>query len=308
MMFDLFLVALGLIALLLGGEGLVRGAVSVARRAGLSPLVIGLTLVGFGTSAPELMTSLVAALDGLPGIALGNVVGSNIANVFLILGAAALIAPVAAGAMLGRDGYVMVAATGLTIAFILMGTVGFWAGLVSLAALAVYLVYTLYAGGDMDLDVDNPPDPLWQGFAFFLAGLVGVVLGANWLVEGASNIARVLGVSEAVIGLTIVAVGTSLPELVTSVMAARKGHGEIALGKVIGSNIFNVLGILGITAMVTPLAVPPEMLGVTLWVFAASALVPLLLVFAFGMLGRVSGAMLVAVYAAYTVYLIVGTL
>jgi cation:H+ antiporter len=308
MMFDLFLVALGLIALLLGGEGLVRGAVSVARRAGLSPLVIGLTLVGFGTSAPELMTSLVAALDGLPGIALGNVVGSNIANVFLILGAAALIAPVAAGAMLGRDGYVMVAATGLTIAFILTGTVGFWAGLVCLAALAVYLVYTLYAGGDMDLDGDNPPDPLWQGFAFFLAGLVGVVLGANWLVEGASNIARVLGVSEAVIGLTIVAVGTSLPELVTSVMAARKGHGEIALGNVIGSNIFNVLGILGITAMVTPLSVPPEMMGVTLWVFAASALVPLLLVYAFGMLGRVSGAMLVAVYAAYTVYLIVGAL
>lgn len=308
MMFDLFLVALGLIALLLGGEGLVRGAVSVARRAGLSPLVIGLTLVGFGTSAPELMTSLVAALDGLPGIALGNVVGSNIANVFLILGAAALIAPVAAGAMLGRDGYVMVAATGLTIAFILTGTVGFWAGLVSVAALAVYLVYTLYAGGDMDLDVDNPPDPLWQGFAFFLVGLVGVVLGANWLVEGASNIARVLGVSEAVIGLTIVAVGTSLPELVTSVMAARKGHGEIALGNVIGSNIFNVLGILGITAMVTPLSVPPEMIGVTLWVFAASALVPLLLVYAFGMLGRVSGAMLVAVYAAYTVYLIVGAL
>lgn len=308
MMFDLFLVALGLIALLLGGEGLVRGAVSVARRAGLSPLVIGLTLVGFGTSAPELMTSLVAALDGLPGIALGNVVGSNIANVFLILGAAALIAPVAAGAMLGRDGYVMVAATGLTIAFILMGTVGFWAGLVSVAALAGYLAYTLYAGGDMDLDVSDPPDPIWRGFAFFLAGLVGVVLGANWLVEGASNIARVLGVSEAVIGLTIVAVGTSLPELVTSVMAARKGHGEIALGNVIGSNIFNVLGILGITAIVTPLAVPPEMLGVTLWVFAASALVPLLLVYAFGMLGRVSGAMLVAVYAAYTVYLIVGTL
>ncbi len=308
MMFDLFLVALGLIALLLGGEGLVRGAVSVARRAGLSPLVIGLTLVGFGTSAPELMTSLVAALDGLPGIALGNVVGSNIANVFLILGAAALIAPVAAGAMLGRDGYVMVAATGLTIAFILMGTVGFWAGLVSVAALAGYLAYTLYYGGDRDLDVSDPPDPIWRGFAFFLAGLVGVVLGANWLVEGASNIARVLGLSEAVIGLTIVAVGTSLPELVTSVMAARKGHGEIALGNVIGSNIFNVLSILGITAMVTPLAVPPEMLGLTLWVFAASALVPLLLVFAFGMLGRVSGAMLVAVYAAYTVYLIVGTL
>ena len=308
MLFDLLLVALGLGALLAGGEGLVRGAVAVAQRAGLSPLVIGLTLVGFGTSAPELMTSLVAALNGLPGIALGNVVGSNIANVFLILGSAALIAPVAANALIGRDGFVMIAATGLAMAVILTGTVGFWAGLASVAALAAYLIYTLYAGGEADVDIPAEPDPLWRGFAFFVAGLVGVIFGANWLVSGASDIAREQGVSEAVIGLTIVAVGTSLPELVTSVLAARKGHGAIAVGNVIGSNIFNILGILGITAMVTPLAVPPEMLGVTMWVFAASALVPLVLVYAFGMLGRVSGAMLVAVYVAYTAYLIVGTL
>lgn len=308
MLFDLFLVAIGLLALLFGGEGLVRGAVSVARRAGLSPLVIGLTLVGFGTSAPELMTSLVAALDGLPGISLGNVVGSNIANTFLILGAAAVIAPVAAGAVLGRDGYVMIAATALTIAFILSGTVTFWAGAISVAALVAYLGYTLFAGGEADLDVSEPPDPLWMGFAYFLGGLVLVVLGANWLVAGASDIARALGVSEAVIGLTIVAIGTSLPELVTAVMAARKGHGDIAVGNVIGSNIFNVLGILGITALVTPLAVPADLLGMTMWVFAAAALAPLVLMLAFGVLNRICGALLLAVYFGYTGVLVVGAL
>ena len=308
MLIDLGLVALGLLALLAGGEGLVRGAVSVARRAGLSPLVIGLTLVGFGTSAPELMTSLVAALDGLSGIAIGNVVGSNIANTFLILGAAAVIAPVAAGAMLGRDGYVMVAATGLTFALILSGMIGFWAGLASFAALVAYLTYTLIAGGESDLDVSDPPDPLWQGLAYFVAGLVGVVLGANWLVAGASDIARLLGVSDAVIGLTIVAIGTSLPELVTAVVAARKGHGEIAVGNVIGSNIFNVLGILGITAMVTPLAVPAEMTGLTLWVFAGAALAPLALMLLLGTLSRFAGALLLAVYFGYTAFLVVGAL
>ena len=308
MLFDLMLVGLGLAALLVGGEGLVRGAVAVAQRAGLSPLVIGLTLVGSGTSAPELMTSLVAALNDLPGIALGNVVGSNIANVFLILGAAALITPVASAAIRGRDGYVMIAATGLAIAVILTGTVGFWAGMISFAMLLAYLGYTLFAGGEADVDMPDQPAPLWQGFAYFVAGLVGVVLGANWLVTGASDIARVIGVSEAVIGLTIVAVGTSLPELVTSVLAARKGHGEIAVGNVIGSNIFNVLGILGITAMVTPLTVPAEMMGVTLWVFAAAALAPLVLMLAFGKLSRWAGALLLAAYVGYTTFLVVGSL
>ena len=308
MMFDLFLVALGLVALVIGGEGLVRGAVSVARRAGLSPLVIGLTLVGFGTSAPELMTSLVAALDGLPGIALGNVVGSNIANILLILGVAAVIAPMVAGAVLGRDGWVMLAATAAVIGLILTGTIGLSAGVTLFAALIVYLGYTLWAGGEADLDTTTPPAPIWQGLAYFVAGLVGVVLGANWLVDGASNIARVIGISEAVIGLTIVAVGTSLPELVTSALAARKGQGAIAVGNVIGSNIFNILGILGITATVTPLSVPAEITGVTLWVLGGAALVPMALMLAFGVISRFWGAVMVALYAAYTLYLVVGAL
>lgn len=307
MLTDLLLVCGGLVALLLGGEALVRGAVIVAQRAGLSPMVIGLTLVGFGTSTPELMTSLYAAGDGLPGIALGNVLGSNIANVLLILGVAALIAPVAAKAVVGRDGWVMLAVTALCVVLMLSGSVGRGAGLLCVGLLVVYLVWTLLTG---TAEADDLPagGALWQGFAYFLAGLAGVVLGAGWLVDGASAIARVFGVSDAVIGLTIVAVGTSLPELVTTVMAARRGQGAIAVGNVIGSNIFNVLGILGITAMVYPLTVPAEMLGLSLWVFALAALAPAALMLATGRLGRGAGVAFVGAYAAYTAVLVIGAL
>ena len=308
MSFDLLLVGGGLLALLLGGEALVRGAVIVAQRAGLSPMVIGLTLVGFGTSTPELMTSLFAAFDGLPGIALGNVVGSNIANILLILGVSALIAPVAARAVLGRDGWIMLAVTALAVVLMLSGQVGRLAGLICVLALAGYLAFTLMNGAETGDDELPQGGALWQGAAFFVGGLIGVVLGAAWLVDGASAIARSFGVSETVIGLTIVAVGTSLPELVTSVMAARKGQGAIAVGNVIGSNIFNVLGILGITALVHPLAVPAEMLGLTLWVLALSALAPLAVMLAFGRLGRAAGFGFVLAYAAYTLFLVAGAL
>ncbi len=308
MLIDLLLVAGGLIALLFGGEALVRGAVIVASRAGLSPFVIGLTLVGFGTSTPELMTSLIAASEGLPGIALGNVIGSNIANILLILGVSAAIAPVAAGAVTGRDGLVMIGVSVLCIALVLMGDIGRMAGLICVSLLVAYLVMTLRAG-DGGTEHEAPiGQPVWQGVAFFVAGLVGVVLGAGWLVDGASAIARSFAISDAVIGLTIVAVGTSLPELVTSVLAARKGQGGIAVGNVIGSNIFNVLGILGITVLVQPLAVPAEMTGLSLWVFGIAAIAPLILMRVFGVLGRVSGLALVIGYAAYTTVLVVGAL
>jgi cation:H+ antiporter len=308
MLFDVLLVVGGLLALLVGGEGLVRGAVIVARWLGLSPLVIGITLVGFGTSAPELMTSLTAVFNGFSGIALGNVVGSNIANVFLILGLSAVVAPVAAHVFLGRDGWVLMAATLLCVAFMLSGSVGFVAGLASVTFLAAYLVVTLRSGAEVDIDSVAAPTPLWQGAAYFVAGLVGIILGADWLVTGASDIARAFQVSDAVIGLTIVAIGTSLPELVTSVMAARKGQGELAVGNVIGSSIFNILAILGITAMVQPLSVPPEMLGMSLWVFVAAAAVPMILMRGFGVLGRASGVAFVGVYLAYTLILVVGAL
>ena len=305
MIFDLVLVLGGLVALVVGGEFLVRGAVAVAQRAGLSPLVIGVTLVGFGTSVPELMTSLIAAFDGLPGIALGNVVGSNIANILLILGLSALIAPVAGRAFVERDGWVMLGVTGLCAALMLTGAVGRPAGLVFLALLAVYLTVTLRSGGAALDEGDQPPQPVWRGAALFVAGLLGVMIGARFLVDGASDIAVRFGVSEAVIGLTIVAVGTSLPELVTSVIAARKGQGDIAIGNVIGSNIFNVLGILGITAVVSPLPVPGEMLGLTFWIFLAAAIAPAAMIMLMrGRLTRGAGLAFVAAYAAYTVLLI----
>ncbi len=307
MVVDMMLVLGGLVALVVGGDLLVRGAVAVALRAGLSPFVIGVTLVGFGTSVPELMTSLIAAFEGLPGIALGNVVGSNIANILLILGLSAVIAALPGEAFLRRDGLVMLAVTGLCATLMWTGTVGRLAGVVCLAVLAVYLTLTLRSGQSTTPEVgqDVPPPPVWRGAGLFLAGLIGVMFGARFLVDGASDIARAFAVSDAVIGLTIVAVGTSLPELVTSVIAARKGQGEIAIGNVIGSNIFNVLGILGITAVVHPLSVPPEMLGLTLWVFLAAALAPAAVLVLRGRLALGAGVGFVAAYVAYTLALIV---
>ncbi len=309
MLVDVLFVLGGLVALFLGGDALVRGSVVVATRAGLSPLVIGLTLVGFGTSVPELMTSLIAAFDGLPGIALGNVMGSNIANILLILGLSAVIAPVAAAAVKGRDGLVMLAVTALCVGLMLMGQIGPLAGLFCVGFLLVYLFVTLRWGqGEPPAEATAANRPLWVGFGLFLAGLLGVLLGAKLLVDGASTIAAAFSVSNAVIGLTVVAVGTSLPELVTSVIAARKGQGEMAVGNVIGSNIFNVLGILGITALVHPLAVPADMLGLNLWVLVAAAVAPLVVVLAFGRISRSAGLAMVLGYAAYTSVLVIGAL
>lgn len=304
MLVDIVLVLAGLAALIVGGDLLVRGAVAVAMRAGLSPLVIGVTLVGFGTSVPELMTSLIAAFDGLPGIALGNVVGSNIANILLILGLSAMIATLPGQAFLRRDGMVMLAVTGLCATLMWTGTVGRFAGAVCLVMLAGYLTVALRSGKAAPVVGQDVPPPVWRGAGLFVAGLFGVMIGARFLVDGASDIARAFAVSDAVIGLTIVAVGTSLPELVTSVIAARKGQGEIAIGNVIGSNIFNVLGILGVTALVYPLSVPSEMLGLTLWVFLAAGLAPAAVLMLRGQLARLVGTIFVAGYIAYTVALI----
>jgi cation:H+ antiporter len=272
------LVAGGLVALLVGGDLLVRGAVGVARRLAVPPLVIGLTLVGFGTSAPELATSLQAALGGAPGIAAGNVVGSNIANILLILGFAALIRPIAVnGAAFRRDGTALIGATAAGVALMLSGTLLPWHGALLLAGLGAFLFATFRQPGPVAatdasevIEVAESRPPLLRSSLFFAGGLLLVLAGARALVTGGVDIAAALGVSEAVIGLTIVAVGTSLPELVTSIMAARRGEGDVAFGNVVGSNIFNILGILGATALVTPLPVPDRILQVDLWAMAAS--------------------------------------
>ena len=293
----------GFVALLLGGESFVRGAVAIARRLGLPPLVIGLTLVGFGTSLPELLTSLQAARAGSPGIAVGNVVGSNTANVLLILGAAALMSPILVERRtFRRDGAILVAASLAALAVVLGGEIGRTVGAVFVVALVVYVAVALMAGrreGAGDDGSDVPDMALPVALAYAAGGLVLVLVGARWLVSGAVDLASALGVSEAVIGVTVVAVGTSLPELVTSVVAARKGESAVAFGNVVGSNIFNVLGILGITAIVAPLTVPAEIAGFDIWVMLGATALLVWAAVSGWRITRAEGAAMIALYAGY---------
>lgn len=296
---NLILVAFGLVALLVGGDLLVRGAVGVARRFGVSPLVIGLTLVGFGTSAPELVTSISAALAGAPGIALGNVVGSNIANILLILGVAAVIRPVMAQmAGLPRESaWVGGSAVGLAV-LAALGQISALAGITLLALLGVYLWGAFRSGAAPAEDVDIPTDPLPKAATFLLIGLALTIGGAVALVEGATGMARAYGVPEAVIGLTLVAVGTSLPELATTVMAARRGQSDVALGNILGSGIFNILGILGVTALVAPLPIAPDLLP-DIGVMLATTALLIGVIFTRGTITRVSGGVFLVLYAVY---------
>ena len=291
--------AFGFVGLFLGGDWLVKGASGIALRFGVAPMIIGLTIVGFGTSTPELLVSLTAAFGGQPGISIGNVVGSNIANILLILGIAAVIAPIAVNfASIRRDLLWMTGAVLILPLLFWSGTVGLIEGLLMVAALAVYLVISLRG-------TNQPPDDLPEGTSlvrsgvFVLLGLGAVVLGAHFLVQSATIIARDFGVSEAMIGLSIVAIGTSLPELATTVMAVIRGQRDIAIGNVIGSNIFNVLGILGITALLTPIPLAPRFLSVDTPLLIVVTLGFVALVWATGRIGRISGAAMLIGYAVY---------
>ncbi len=253
----------GLVLLYFGAEGLVRGSSSLALRLGLSPLVVGLTVVAFGTSSPELVVSLKAALNGQGAISVGNVVGSNICNIGLILGLSALITPIATSSQIVRiDIPIMIGVTLVSLVFLANGSIGFAEGAVLFALLIGYIVFSIrlarLAKGDaLEEEFTQEVSVSKRGVAVDLlmvgGGLVLLVFGARYLVDGAVIIARSFGWSDALIGLTIVAVGTSLPELATSLLAAIKKEADIAVGNIVGSNIFNLLGILGISAMVTPL-------------------------------------------------------
>ena len=290
----------GLVGLFLGGEALLRGAVGVAQAARLSPLVIGLTVVGFGTSTPELLVSLKAALDGAPDIALGNIVGSNIANILLILGISALVWPITvADKALRRDGIVMLGAAVALFAVVAFGSLGRVTGIALVLALITYLWIALRQPRP-DADTAVAPDrPLWASGLWVALGLVGLMLGAKYLVDGAVIMARDFGVSEAFIGLTIVAVGTSLPELATSLVAALRKQSDIALGNIIGSNIFNILGILGVTAAITPIAAAPRFAQFDLPVMVGVSIVFALVLWRGGRIGRVAGLLCLAAYAVY---------
>ena len=256
----------GLVLLFVGGESLVRGSVGVARKAGMSELVIGLTLVGFGTSLPELVTSLDALGNGAVGLSIGNVIGSNVANIMLVIGAAAFVrAFTTSPRALARDGFVMVCVTLLFFALVWFDQFTRLTGIILVVILLTYLLSSVlldrranneagavHSGEAEEFDND---DALWLSFVLTIGGIAGVIFGAQWLVDGGSTAARALGVSEAVIGLSILAIGTSLPELVTSITAARKGKADVALGNVLGSNVFNILGIIGVSAIVFPFSI-----------------------------------------------------
>ncbi len=301
------------LALLIGsGDALVRGAVAISLRFGLSALVVSATVVAFGTSAPELLVAIESALKGAPGIAYGNVVGSNIANVLLVLGIPALIAPLpGCGKDAHRNVYFMVVATLMFTVLVLMGTLT-WVGGAVLLGIALFIVWdTLRIGRKQGIaeadaaeelseleDVDPNMAP-WKLAGLLAFGLIGLPVGAQLLIDSAREIALSIGVSEAVIGLTLVAIGTSLPELATTVMAALRRQADVAIGNVIGSNIFNITAIIGSAALFAPLPVPAEILTRDIWVMVGSSALLLPFILACKSIGRIAGGGFLLLYAVY---------
>lgn len=308
----LLLVA-GLVALVVGAEWLVRGASRLAFAAGVSPLVIGLTVVAFGTSAPELAVSVKSALSDQSGVALGNVIGSNTFNVLFILGVSALVAPLAVSAQLIRlDVPVMIVVSLLTIALACDGSLSRIDGLVLFSGVLIYTGFLYYqakrAPKAVEEETTQQGGP-WKSLLLIACGLGLLVLGSRWLVDSAVAIATHFGVSELIVGLTIVAAGTSLPEVVTSVVASLRGERDIAVGNVVGSNIFNLLGVLGAAALVAPagIEVAPPVLRFDLPVMTAVAISCLPIFFTGMTISRWEGALLLGFYVAYTVYLVLAT-
>lgn len=301
---DIALVVIGLPALLLGGDLLVRGAVSLASLLRVSPLVISLTLVGFGTSTPELVASLSAALKGAPGLALGNVVGSNIANILLILGAAALVSTVTTRNVVSRSDSVWFVATAVIgAALASLGMVPRWMGAALLGLLALYMWNALRSGTAPGVPLEPVKGSLTGSAAICALGLTFTLGGAMALVDGATGLARAYGISETVIGLTLVAVGTSLPELATSLVAAWRGRGDVALGNILGSGVFNILAILGATALVSPLAIPQGLMSVDAAVMVAATAGLTVFLWRGRPLSRSIGCASLIAYAAYVAWL-----
>lgn len=303
----------GLVLMVMGAESLVRGASRLAGAVGVSPLVIGLTVVAFGTSAPELAVSVKSALADQASIAVGNVVGSNIFNVLFILGLSALIVPLVVSEQLIRlDVPLMIALSVLVFLMSLDGAFTRVEGLLMLSCLIAYVSFLIYytrrkekAAPKESTDA-SPPLHWIKSTAMVLVGLVLLVAGARWFVDSAVIFAQMLGVSEMVIGLTIVAAGTSMPEMVTSVVAAFKGERDIAVGNVIGSNIFNLMGVLGVASVLAPggIEISSSIIRFDIPVMLAVAFACLPIFFSGGGISRKEGALLLAYYVAYTLYLI----
>ena len=314
---DLFYLIFGLAILVGAGDALVRGAVALSLRFGIPAIIVSATVVAIGTSAPELLISVKASLEGAPGIALGNVVGSNTANVLLVLGLPALIVPLAAcGSDAHRNCFYMIGATVLFSALVLTGVVPLWGGILLVALSAVMIADSIRlglaaraanaaAGIDPDeadlaeLEDADPNMAPWKIAAFLIAGVIGLPLGADFLVSGARGIALSFGISETVIGLTLVAIGTSLPELATTVAAAIRRQADVAIGNVVGSNIFNLSAIIGTAAIVSPLEVPAEILSRDLWIMIGATVLLIPLVLFCRPIGRITGGCFLIAYAIY---------
>lgn len=313
----------GLVLLVAGAEVLVRGAAKLAAQFGISPLVIGLTVVAFGTSAPETAVSVQAALSGSGDIAIGNVVGSNIANVLLILGMTALVAPLVVSRQLIRlDVPIMIGASLVTFALAWDGELSRLDGALLFSAVVVYTLFLVISSRrekaaatndeftqEFGLDASAKPHAGLINAALVLGGLVLLVVGSNFLVEGAVSLARALGLSELVIGLTVIAIGTSLPELATSLMAAFRGERDIAVGNIVGSNIFNLLCVLGLASLISPQAivVSPNALAFDFPVMIAVAVACLPIFFTGYAINRWEGLLFLAYYVAYTAYLVMSS-
>jgi cation:H+ antiporter len=319
MALPLLMIVLGLIILVWSADIFVEGAAAIASQLGMSPLLIGMVVVGFGTSAPELSVSALSALQGNPGIALGNAYGSNITNIALILGVTALISPIAVHSqVVKKELPILFGVTLLAIAQLYDGDLSRMDAIVELVVFIAVMGWMTYQGmknnstdeleQDMEAELEEHAMSLYQASIWLIAGLIFLVISSRMLVWGAVSIAQDLGVSDLVIGLTIVAIGTSLPELASSIAAARKGEHDLAVGNIIGSNLFNTLAVVGLAGVIQPMAIPAEIISRDWPLMALLTLALFAMGYARncenGIINRLEGSILVAVYTGYTVYLI----
>lgn len=317
MFWNIFLLFIGLFVLIMGGDSLVKGASRIALRLHISPLVVGLTIVAFGTSAPELLISLKSALSGSPDLAMGNVVGSNICNLALVLGVTATISNIHVGADSMKIDWPMAMGSSLLMYFLVGdGDLTFYEGVLFVSLLIGYTVFIIRRSRSQSQEArtieqelekpteDSPSTNIWKDLGFIALGCAGLYFGAEWFVGGAQELARFLGVSERIIGITVVALGTSLPELVTAIVASFKKETDLALGNLMGSNIFNVLSILGITSIVKDIEVNQAIRNVDmLWMLGITFLIlPLMLTSK--KIERIEGVLLLLIYSVY-IYLVV---
>lgn len=316
-----FWLILGLVTLIVAGEFLVRGAIGIAKRFHISTLVIGMTIISFGTSAPELLVCLDAAMTGHPEIAIGNVVGSNIANIALVLGLTVLILPIVVDRNSKRiDLPMMLLATALFAFFAWDGEIQRYEGIILFAILVVFTYWLIsnsrkktkrelaaaaVESEDDDEEISKVKDKPILSIAFVLIGLIGLFFGADWLVHGAIDIATHFGMEERIIAVTVVAFGTSVPELITSGMAALKGETDISIGNLIGSNLFNIMAVIGLTAMVNPIGVSDAIIASDMWWMIAIAVSLLPLMIIGKKIGRFKGTLLLGTYIAYITILVI---